>query len=297
MDSVYQQVRRQTYEGLARIDQRLEVSSVFANRRNVVLMYHSVGEPSRFGNVSPSRLRRDLEYVDERFTVVDLPAVLSNPTIGPKRVAITFDDGYRSFYRHAFPIVRDLEVPVTVFIPVGLVDKDTTFSYRLSYSPDAFENFNVVSPAFDQSDPPRLMTSDQLETLVTSDQVTLGNHTRTHPDLSAITDRQTLADEIGSARDTLESNFDITVDRLCFPYGRYNRDVLEVVRESHDFAVTTRPRPVGDDPDPHRIPRLTAHLSESALRWDLSGLRWRLSDYFGSIDYGDDREPYWNEGD
>lgn len=260
-------------------------------------MYHSVGDPSRFGNVSQERLRRDLEYVDDRFTVVDLPTVLSNPTTGPKRVAITFDDGYRSFYRYAVPIIEEVDVPVTVFVPVDLVDEDSAFNYRLDYSPDAFENFNVVSPAFDDSAPSRLMTGAQLESLVASDLVTIGNHTRTHPDLSAITDRQTLVEEIVSAREVLESRFDVTVDRFCFPYGRYNRDALDVVRDSHEYAVTTIPRPLGDDPDPHRIPRLTAHVSESVLRWDLTGIRWRLSDFLDSPGDRDRRYSKASVGD
>lgn len=282
MTSLRDRFENRAFEWLARLNHRFHVSALFPNRQNAVLMYHSVGDPEQFGDVSPERLWRDLRYLTATFQVVDLPDVLSSPTDGPKRVAITFDDGFQTFYDNAFPIIQSFDVPVTVFVPVGLVEGGAECSYRLTTSPEGLANFNdskryearaCVDPA--------TMTVAQLRELVASDLVTLGNHTRTHPDLSRITDRETLRSEITSAREELEDLLDVSVDRFCYPYGRYNAAALEEVRTSHRYAVTTTPRLLDEDPDPHRIPRLSAHRPEPRLRWDLSDLRWYLGDRFG----------------
>jgi peptidoglycan/xylan/chitin deacetylase (PgdA/CDA1 family) len=34
---------------------------------------------------------------------------------------VTFDDGYRDVYQHAFPVLRDLRIPAVVYVPSGFV--------------------------------------------------------------------------------------------------------------------------------------------------------------------------------
>ena len=36
---------------------------------------------------------------------------------------ITFDDGYENLYTHAFPILKELKIPATVFLTTDLIDK------------------------------------------------------------------------------------------------------------------------------------------------------------------------------
>ncbi len=270
--------RRLAFDGLARLDYRLRFSHRVDNRGNAILMYHAVGDPERYGNVSADRLRRDLRYVRDTFDVVGLREVYETAGDDAKTVAVTFDDAYQNFYRHALPVVRELGVPVTVFVPTGYVDGgNEDLAYRFVESPDERDDYNERDAHRVRTVDPAVMTTEQLEALADEPLVTLGNHTRTHPDLQRITDRETLESEIVGAKADLESTLGITVDQFCFPYGRYSREALDVVRESHDVAVTTAQRLVSADDDPHRLPRLPAHVPEPEMRWDLADLRWKLS--------------------
>jgi peptidoglycan/xylan/chitin deacetylase (PgdA/CDA1 family) len=276
-------LRRAVSRALACVERRFEFSRLLANRRNAVLMYHAIGDPDRYGNVSVDRFRRDLRYLCDRYEVVDLPEAIARPAAGPKRVALTFDDAYENFSRHALPVIREFDVPVTVFVPTAFVDGGRDdLAYRFALSPDDHPRYNDPDAhrAVDAPEP-GVASSERLRELIADDRVTLGNHTRTHPDLARITDPDRLDREIRGAKAELEERFDVTVDRFCFPYGRYSPEALDVVRDSHRLAVTTEQGLLPDDDDDHRVPRVRAHVPETRFRWNLTDVRWGLSERLG----------------
>lgn len=92
-----------------------------------VLTYHRVDEPSARPDLLPSLLsatpatfEAEIRCLAERFVPVSMADVLEangHPTrLPPRAVLVTFDDGYRDFDRHAWPILRAARVPVTLFV-------------------------------------------------------------------------------------------------------------------------------------------------------------------------------------
>lgn len=77
---------------------------------------------------STSTFRRHLELVRAQCDVVTLAEavrVLKGERSVSRPVAvITFDDGYRDNYENALPVLRELGLPATIFLPTGLVDSD-----------------------------------------------------------------------------------------------------------------------------------------------------------------------------
>lgn len=232
-------------------------SRLFDDRSNAVVMYHSVGGPEGSPrNVSVGRLHRDLAYLTETFDVVDLPEVLDAETT-TKRVALTFDDGYRNFYTDALPVIRSHDVPATVFVSPGWIDG--TEEHRAE-----------ATPSRDGPESNPMMVTSQIQQLLDSSLVTVGNHTRTHPDLTAIDDVDRLTHEIEGAKKELERRFDISVDRFAYPHGPFDERCEEIVRDTHELAVTGVPRLVPENADPYRIPRLPADVFELRARWQLT---------------------------
>ena len=52
---------------------------------------------------------------------------LDDPARLPRRaVLVTFDDGYRDFAAHAWPVLRAASVPATMFVATGAADSPST---------------------------------------------------------------------------------------------------------------------------------------------------------------------------
>jgi peptidoglycan/xylan/chitin deacetylase (PgdA/CDA1 family) len=101
--------------------------------RVLILSYHRVvgnlelesqrGLPTL--NISQKTFRKHLEVLAETHEVVSLDQALEvlDGKRNPARdvAVVTFDDGYRDVYDHAFPVMRELKVPGIVYVPSAFI--------------------------------------------------------------------------------------------------------------------------------------------------------------------------------
>jgi peptidoglycan/xylan/chitin deacetylase (PgdA/CDA1 family) len=93
----------------------------------VILCYHGIGESGNPLGVAPTRqlFQAQMRFLRENYRVVSLDEVCRELRTGVKSepgVAITFDDGYRSSYTVAFPILRKYRLPATVYLTIESVE-------------------------------------------------------------------------------------------------------------------------------------------------------------------------------
>jgi len=111
-------------------------------RRVLILSYHRVvddfeGERKRCIPgllISRETFRRHLEEARragyELASLEDALEVLAGRRSAARDLCvITFDDGYRDVYRHAFPILKELGVPATVYLPAAFIGTDQRFNH------------------------------------------------------------------------------------------------------------------------------------------------------------------------
>ncbi|MEG3765500.1 polysaccharide deacetylase family protein [Alteromonas sp. 14N.309.X.WAT.G.H12] len=97
--------------------------AVQANETNnaVILLYHHVSDSTpKSTSVSPATFETHMRYVAEHYSVLPLPeiveAIKSETPLPDRAMAITFDDGYANILTHGHAIMRELNLPYTVFI-------------------------------------------------------------------------------------------------------------------------------------------------------------------------------------
>ena len=95
-----------------------------------VLTYHRVARPGETPDLDPAivsatpeAFRSHMRHLVQRYHPIDLDTAMAAFTRGgslPDRaVLVTFDDAYRCFGEIAWPIMKELGVPATVFVPTA----------------------------------------------------------------------------------------------------------------------------------------------------------------------------------
>jgi peptidoglycan/xylan/chitin deacetylase (PgdA/CDA1 family) len=92
----------------------------------IVLTYHRVrsGEVP-FRGADLAVFRRQMSWVRENCTVIapeDLTQSLQSSDRLRPPVLVTFDDGYRDFHDHAYPVLAELGIPCLVFLATSFMD-------------------------------------------------------------------------------------------------------------------------------------------------------------------------------
>jgi peptidoglycan/xylan/chitin deacetylase (PgdA/CDA1 family) len=112
----------------------LRVTGAFApfrlanRRRLLILTYHRFCATDDGLNTSARALAEQLEYLLAHYTVWPLARIAEAQAAGarlpPAPAAITIDDGYRDAWQIALPILRRYQVPATLYVVTGFVDRN-----------------------------------------------------------------------------------------------------------------------------------------------------------------------------
>jgi peptidoglycan/xylan/chitin deacetylase (PgdA/CDA1 family) len=221
-------------------------------------MFHAIEtapEPIAFPPALFERLLDGLER--SRFRTFRLDAAISAlraGTLPPRAVVLTFDDGYRSVYDVAFPALARRGMTATVFLITG-GNGATPEDKRL--------------PPF--AGRPTLSWTEVRE----MDQAGLeiGAHTLTHPDLTRLAATQ-ISSEVLESKAQIEDRLGAPVSSFAYPFGRYDRRSLELVRSHFAAACSVRLGLAGPRSDPHALERVETYYFRGERRLNLlySGL-------------------------
>jgi len=93
-----------------------------------ILMYHRFGADGDFRRMPQGCFAEQLRYLTRNFRVVPLRELTEQLAAGKpfarNSVALTVDDGYRDFFTHAYPVIEEFRVPVTVYVVSRFIDQE-----------------------------------------------------------------------------------------------------------------------------------------------------------------------------
>jgi peptidoglycan/xylan/chitin deacetylase (PgdA/CDA1 family) len=246
----------------------LGVNALFRlSHRNslTIVLYHGVAPAKQQGIynyrgkfITPSAFREQLVYFKRHYTILELDEAVRRMREGnlPRHaLAITFDDGYRNVYTYAYPVLKEMSVPATMFLPTDFVlEKKPLWVDRLEYAMGRTEGSFAERAARDAE------TRDELKRLgidererrladierasgtaftdfsgersvyapLTQDEIremraggiSFGAHTKTHPILSRINSEEALRDEIAGSKGALEQAIGPLSNIFAYPNGQ-----------------------------------------------------------------------------
>lgn len=187
----------------------------FKKQKTVILLYHKVQheklpDAGKLFNDQMVFLMKNYKIIP----LVELVDYLKNGTIiSENYAAVTFDDGYRDNFEIAYPVLKCLNIPATIYLAPGYLDSNDT----------------------------QYLTWDMASAMIQSGLVQVGNHTYSHLVLSAHS-KDLQEKDINKGRQRLEEMLDTEIKSFAYPLGQrrhYTSDTLDILaRDKYRFAVT-----------------------------------------------------------
>lgn len=243
-------------------------------RSFLTICWHSLEESDpdqTYLGVTSRRFVEQLTWLKANFyTPVTLDQILAardgGPQLPPRAVLITFDDGYRSFYTQAFPVLKAMNIPAVLSVVTGW----------LRPSPGAVVAFGDVPTSRGQ-----FLGWDELREIAASGLVEIASHTDDHhqgrranpqgnmqPAASTRvwragrgyeSDREyveRLRRDFRAISDTLHKQIGRRPRAMVWPYGAYTGAALRVAQEVGMPITMSLEDGFGSIDALHRIPRL-----------------------------------------
>lgn len=182
--------------------------------RVVILVYHAVTDGR---GDDPEQLAVPLDLFAAQMTwlaelghpVVSLDAAaraLREGAVRGPQVVLTFDDGYRSLYTHAFPVLHRCGYPATAFLVPGVMDGRVPRDFMPA----------ALGPVLSWREARQMQAHG----------ITFGSHTLSHRKLSGLAASE-VAREIEESCRAIEDALSAPVTTFCYPYGSFDAFTAE----------------------------------------------------------------------
>ena len=223
----------------------------------VVLLYHKFDDKrSPSTSVSLQNFKAQMCFLKKhKYQVIPLKhlvALLANhKPLPPKAVVITIDDGYKTVFSHAFPILKEFGYPFTVFLPTAAIEKKypdyLTWAevkqmqkYGADFQDHSYAHYRLgLKPLF--------MTETEY--------------------------RKWIRTDLQKSRAIFKKRLGYEPEILAFPYGYYNQILIdEAIKLGYKALLTQDPGVVSEDTPLTLIPR------EAIL-----GKEWATMEHFRKI--------------
>jgi len=176
-----------------------------------ILDYHNfTTEESSSYKINIIEFEKQMDYLaTHNYSVISLSELLAGLRTGqlpPKPIAITIDDGYRSTYTLAYPVLKKYNFPATLFLYTDFIEKN-------SYS----------------------LTWEEIKEM-TSHNIEIGSHTLSHCNLLKYKKNENyetylarIRKEIFLSKEILETKIGAKIKYFAYPYGVYDPTIKDLV--------------------------------------------------------------------
>ncbi|WP_291856873.1 polysaccharide deacetylase family protein, partial [Marinilabilia sp.] len=214
----------------------------------VCLVYHRFGD-SRYPstNTSVSVFEEHLKYLSDNgfksFTVSELLNDTSALANDSKKVLITVDDGFASFYENGIPLLEKYEMKATLFVNTESVGWGDYLSW------------------------PQLNE-------VMAKGIEIGSHSHQHNYFVNVHDTlraKVFEEDLLKAEALFEENVGFVPKTYVYPYGEFSDDMVEVIKK-HDYEIAFAQNSgvLSNTSHPYAVPRFPVAGSHVSMEQFIS---------------------------
>jgi peptidoglycan/xylan/chitin deacetylase (PgdA/CDA1 family) len=202
-------------------------SGVYVNGYQTIpiLCYHRFGDTGHIKlTVSEKKFRQQMQYLkDNDYRVIpmrDMVNFISGKKSLPKKaVIITIDDGYRSTYEIAYPILKEFGFPATLFL---------------------YTDFTGARDAIKWSHAKKMYESGLMD---------IQPHSKSHPNMSLIRTseskseyRKRILNEVTIPSKRIKGKLEVPLHTFAYPYGDTNKMIIRYLKQNnYALGVTVQP--------------------------------------------------------
>ena len=204
-------------------------SKYFSNDNGILsLMYHRFNEdkyPST--NIQMSifeqqiKIIKDLDYSfnNPKFFVAEF-----NKPKNRKEILVTIDDGFKSFYNHAWPYLKKNKIPFILFVSTEPVGKNGYMNW------------------------------DEIKEIEKSDFAVIGHHSHTHKYLIDMDSSEFIKD-IEIANKIFKDKLGYIPEIFSYPFGEYSKYMKDYISENFKIAFGQHSGIIDVNKDKFELPR------------------------------------------
>lgn len=186
-----------------------------------ILMYHHItndtfDRDNAISLISPEDFRLHMTAIKVNFNPISLQQYYDyvkctdgSVTLPDNPVIITFDDGYTSNYEIAYPILKELEIPATIFVVTDTVGEQAGDG-KVNYSH---------------------FTWEQAREMEASGWIDIQSHSHSHAHMAELS-YDDMIKEFRKSKYLIEKNLGKTCTMFAYPYGSYNAETKEAARKA-----------------------------------------------------------------
>ena len=198
-----------------------------------IFVYHRFDD-SRYSsaNTSTQKLIKQFEYLKQHnYKVVPIQQMInhlkSNQPIPQNWVALTIDDGYKSFFKNGLKIFKQYNYPFSLYVYVKATNKH--YGDYMSWE----------------------------ELKETAKYGTIGLHSYSHPKLPHLTKQQIIKDTSKGIK-IFKQHLGFKPKIYAYPYGEYNQKVQNILVENFNFEAILNQNigSISKDTNQYDIPRI-----------------------------------------
>ena len=183
-----------------------------------IISYHSINNENCPISLSLKEFEKQLVFFKKNnFHSIHFNEIKNTSS---KKFIITFDDGYKDLITNALPLLKKYDFTATCLIISNLIGKRNIWDeYKENIKDKELMNLSDINYWLKNG-------------------MKIGSHSKNHKKLTKLDDKEKI-DEIINSKNELESLIGSAIDSFCYPYGLYNENIVNIVKEKYDFAFTT----------------------------------------------------------